>query len=98
MPTHRHSKRPRPLDTLDPKQAAQLLKVLPGSLNFQARKGQIAVVKVGKLNRYPAEEVKRLIWARNTKAAAEKLIVQLEEMVAANNEHIAKEAKRGRHD
>lgn len=96
MPTHRHSKWPRPLDTLDPKQAAYLLEIEATTLARQARKGQIKVIKLGKLNRFPAEEIKRLIIERKTRAMAEKLIPVLYKMVEDNNAAIEKETQDGR--
>lgn len=92
MPTNRHSKMPRPLDTLDPHQAGELLRLLPSTLARQARMGKVAVIKVGKLNRFPAEEIRRLILEGNTKATAEKLIPIMNKMVEDNNAIIKKEA------
>lgn len=96
MPTNRHSKRPRPLDALSAKQAGQVLKVQPGTLSRYARLGKLQVIKVGKLNYFPADEVRRLAWADNVKTVAERMVTELEGMVISNNSAIAKEAKSGR--
>jgi hypothetical protein len=96
MPTHRHSKLPRPLNTLDSHQAGRLLGIQPGSLSRKAKLGIVKAVKMGRLYRYPADEMRRLIRAENTQAVAQKLLDELENMVAANNAAIVKEAANGR--
>jgi hypothetical protein len=89
-------KLPRPMNTLSAKQAAQLLKIKPHSLAKRAYVGTMKVVKVGRLNMYPADDVARIIRLENTSANAGLLLAVLNEMVAANNKAIAEEAANGR--
>lgn len=96
MPTNRHSRWPRPPDTLNPRQAAFLLEIQTGTLARQARLGQLKVIKLGKLNRYPADEIRRLVIERKTRAVAEKFLPLLDKMVEDNNAAIEKEANDGR--
>lgn len=51
---------------------------------------------MGRLNRYPANAVRKLIWANNSQAVAKKLIGMLELVVLANNEDIVKEEASGK--
>lgn len=96
MPTHRHSKRPRPLNTLSPAQASEFLRMKPNALARHARMGIMGSVKVGRMNMYPADEVRRLIMESNTQSVAEKLIQRLEYVVAQNNKKIKQEATNGK--
>lgn len=99
MPTNRHSKMPRPKDTLDPAQTSEILGLGRSTLARHARQGKIQVIKVGVLNRYVASDVARLIRQNNTQNAAERLLGVLDKMVEDNNAAIAKEAQRaGRKD
>lgn len=91
-----YRKLPKPKDTLSPLQASQLLRVGQGTLAKWAKIGRIQVEKVGRLNRYPASEVRRFIWAENPQATARKLVELMEIMVLANNEENERQASSGR--
>lgn len=92
----RYRRVPKPLDTLSPAQAAQLLKVTPNVIAKWARAGQIETVKMGRLNRYPVEAIRKRLWADNQQAAAKKLIAIMELMVLSNNQDTLKEEASGR--
>lgn len=96
MPTNRHGRLPRPLDTLDLHQTGELLNMGAGALARWARQGKIAVIKMGKVNRYQAQDVRRIILENNRRAVAERLVAVLEKMVEDNNAAIAREAQNGR--
>lgn len=96
MPTNRHSKLPRPMNTLSPKQTSKLTGMSPNILARWARLGKLEVVKVGRLNRYVPEQIRSMVIADNPKNVAERLLEMLESMVTANNAEIAKEARSGK--
>jgi hypothetical protein len=97
MTAHRHRRNPRSPNTLTPEQTGQLLRLKPGTLARQARLGKIEVIKTGRLNQYPVEEVRRRIWTENPRVVAEKLILVLDEFVEANNAVLEQENRNGRH-
>ena len=96
MATHRHGSRPKPKDHLKAKTAAQILGVTPNAMAKWARDGVVQVTKVGKLNYFSAEEIKRLIWEEHGKVQAEKLVLAVDDAVAIANRQVDKEAWNGR--
>lgn len=96
MSTHRHGSRVKPKDHLKPEDAALILDVSRNALTKWAREGLVKVTKVGRLNRFPAEEIKRLVWERSPRALAERRILAVDDVVARTNREIDKEAWNGR--
>jgi len=93
----RNGRYDRPRDVLNARQAAPLLKLTPGALNHRGTRGEIEIIKIGRMSFYSADVVRRHILSENTRTKAEPLIAALEEIVAANNADIeARESARGR--